>query len=287
MRGQVRTAFVDAGGTCTRYLVAGDGPPVVLLHGSSLAMDAQATWFMTIPALGAHFRVYAPDMIGFGGTQAAANGEHVARLARCEFVRAFLRALDIERCALVGHSEGGFVATKLALDDPALVSAVAIVASGGTAPRLGDARDAGWSKAATQVYDVLGGCTSEADFIRTIEPLSTTNPPEYIDLLRSNYRKARANGQYERLCRASLNGDYARYTELQERALFPRLSRLQARALLVWAGADPTVPVARGLKLMELMPAADMVVLASASHMVMIDRPDAFNRALVGWFNET
>lgn len=280
MTGAIREAVVDAGGIRTRYLVAGDGPPVVLLHGTSLAIDARATWFRTIPALARRHRVYAPDMIGFGGTDASPDGRQVPRLERCGYVRSFLDALGLDRCALVGHSEGAFVATRLAIETPDLVSVLVIVASGATAPAIGTADDRYWSAAAAAVYDVAGGCASEEGFLRTISRLSVTNPPEYLDILRENYRHARRSGQFERLIAASTKGDYAGYVRLQEEALFPHLSQIKARIMLIWARADDTVPVARGTKLLELLPGADMHILARAAHMVMIDRTAAFNGLL-------
>lgn len=285
MSPEIREAFVDAGGIRTRYLVAGNGPPVVLLHGTSLAIDARATWFRTIPALARHHRVFAPDMIGFGGTEAAADGRHVLRLERCGFVRAFLDALGLTRCALVGHSEGAFVATRLAIETPDLVSALVIVTSGATAPATGTAEDAVWGAASAAAYDVAGGCATEEGFVSTIGRLSATNPPEYLDILRANYRQARRNGQFERLVAASVRGDYESYVRVQEETLFPHLSKIEARILLIWARADVTVPISRGIALLDLLPGADMHVLAGAAHMAMIDRPGAFNRVLRGFLS--
>lgn len=282
---EAATEFVDVGGIRTRYLVAGQGPPVVLLHGTSLAIDARATWMRTIPALAGHHRVYAPDMPGFGGTDPAPDGRHLQRPERCVFVRSFIEAIGLERCALVGHSEGAFIATRLAIETPDLVDALVIVTSGATAPRLRTDQDAAWSAAAAAAYDVEGGCATEESFVETIGRLSTTNPPDYLAILRSNYRDARQNGQFERLCAASTKGDYAGYTQVQEEWLFPFLGSIEARIMLVWAGADATVPIARGIKLLERLPAADMHILADAAHMVMIDRSETFNRLLLDFFS--
>jgi pimeloyl-ACP methyl ester carboxylesterase len=135
---------VIAGGICTRYFDAGQGPTVVLLHGSSLAIDAWATWYATIPSLAREFRVLAPDLVGFGLSDVPADGRHVPRLERRHHVSAFLEALGVTRCSLVGHSEGGFIAAMLALENPHLVEKVVVVSSGATAPRLGGQQDRPW-----------------------------------------------------------------------------------------------------------------------------------------------
>ncbi|WP_397543241.1 alpha/beta fold hydrolase [Roseovarius salis] len=258
---------------------------MLLLHGTSLAIDARVTWLRTIPALAGHHRVYALDMPGFGGTDAAQDGKHVQRPERCAFVRSFIETIGLERCAIVGHSEGAFIATRLGIETPDLVNALVIITSGATAPRLGTEQDAAWSAAAAVAYDVEGGCATEEDFVETIGRLSTTNPPDYLALLRKNYRDARKNGQFERLCASSTKGDYVSYTQVQEEWLFPFLSSIEARAMLIWAGADETVPIARGIKLLERLPDADMHILAGAAHMVMIDRPETFNSILLDFLS--
>lgn len=279
----VEERFVIAGGVRTRYFEAGSGPTVVLLHGSSLAIDAWATWHATIPALARDYRVLAPDLIGFGMSDVPTNGLHVPRLERRHHVSAFMDALGISRCSLIGHSEGGFIAAMLALDHPTRVSNVVVVSSGATAPRLGGDLDRAWESAAAQAYNVLGGCDTEEEFLRTNASLSLTNPPAFIDIMRENYRLARQRGQLERFKDAArVRGD-SDYTRIQEEYLLPYLGTMRAPLFLAWSGHDPTVPVSRGLKLLQRAPHADMYVFAHAAHMLMIDRPHAFNTALATW----
>ena len=57
---------VDANGVGTNYLEAGEGSPVVLVHGSGPGVTAFANWRLTIPTLATEHRVLAPDMAGFG-----------------------------------------------------------------------------------------------------------------------------------------------------------------------------------------------------------------------------
>ena len=59
-----RTAVVD--GLLTSYLEAGNGDPVILLHGGEFGAEAEIGWEQTIMALAARYRVLAPDMLGFG-----------------------------------------------------------------------------------------------------------------------------------------------------------------------------------------------------------------------------
>ena len=274
-----------AGGIRTRYFEAGDGPVVILLHGSSLAIDAWSTWHATIPAIATDFRVLAPDLVGFGLSDVPSDGKHVSRLERRHHVSAFIEALGITQCALVGHSEGGFIAAMLALEKPELVTTVVVVSSGATAPRLGGDGDRAWQAAAASAYNVLDGCETEESFLRTNAQLSTKNPPEFVEILRKNYRLACEAGQLDRFKEAARIRSDSEYTQVQEDYLLPHLHTLRARLFIAWSGCDETVPVARGIKLLERAPHADMHIFAHAAHMVMVDRPREFNKIIRAWLS--
>ncbi len=73
------------------------------------------------------------------------------------------------------------------------------------------------------------------------------------------------------------------HTRLQEEHIHPYLPSLAVPTLLVWANDDGTVPVERGLRLMELFADCEMHVFDKARHMVMIDQAGKFNRLLLTW----
>jgi pimeloyl-ACP methyl ester carboxylesterase len=274
---------IDAGGIRTRFFAAGAGQPVILIHGSSLAIDARSTWYRTLPALAQQFSVLAPDLVGFGRTSVAFDGKHVPRLERVKHVADFIDALGIERYSLVGHSEGGFIAAKLAIERPSQVVSLCIVTSGATAPVFGDYRDAAWSAAAAAAYNVKDGCETVDDFIKTATSWSETFPTDFEQILRENYNFAIRKGQLERLKEVAQNGDYKNYNKIQYTHILPFLADVEARVLLVWAANDKTVPVERGHMLRAFCPSADMHVFASAAHMVMIDRSRDFNALMSNW----
>src|SRR6266498_1519868 len=61
---------IDVDGVATHYHDAGDGPPVLLLHGSGPGVSAWSNWRVVLPELAKRYRVIAPDQIGFAGTKA-------------------------------------------------------------------------------------------------------------------------------------------------------------------------------------------------------------------------
>jgi pimeloyl-ACP methyl ester carboxylesterase len=102
--------------------VAGDAdaPPLVLLHGWPQHFYA---WRHVIDRLKGDFRIYAPDLRGFGWSEAP-DGRYSKNGLACD-VEVLLDELGIETCTLAGHDWGGFVAFLLALRAPERVDRLA------------------------------------------------------------------------------------------------------------------------------------------------------------------
>jgi pimeloyl-ACP methyl ester carboxylesterase len=109
---------VEVGGVPTRFLIAGEGHPMVLLHADG---DNRMDWRWVVPSLATHHRVYAPDLPGFGGT---ATPPDCSPEFFAGFVCEFLDTLQLGACVLVGSSLGGLAALQVALHTPDRVSAL-------------------------------------------------------------------------------------------------------------------------------------------------------------------
>lgn len=282
--GDLAGNYIDAGGVRTFYLDKGEGPVIVLMHGSSIAMDARVTWFRTIDALAERFRVIAFDQIGFGHTDMPGDGRYVERLERARHAVDFLDALDLDDVTLVGHSEGGFMGAHMAITQPGRVARLVVITSGGTAPRLGGGRDEPWMAASEDAYEFIEAMENEAGFMASMDKFLYAPDGEYLDIVRANYIHATTSGNLALFRdRGEADANRAPYTDLQEQHIHPHLPSLDVPALLVWANNDATVPVERGLRLMELFRHCHMHVFDKAKHMVMIDQAEAFNSLLLGW----
>lgn len=263
---------------------AGQGPPVVLFHGSSIAVDSWLTWFRVFGPLAERRRVIAYDQPGFGRSEIPSDRRYLDRLARAEHAQDLFDKLELTNATLVGHSEGGFIATKLALDNPGHVAKLVIVASGGTAPRLGGDEDEAWQRASASTYDYLGRSIDEETFVRTEGHLRHSNDAPFESVLRSNFRAALKSGNLRCFLNlAAARAGFADYTSVQQEHILPRLATLSVPTLMIWAGSDPTVPVARGLALARLIPDAEMHVFPHAGHWVMHEAAAGFNRLLASW----
>src|SRR5215218_4669155 len=112
-----------------KYVEAGSGPVVVLLHGLG---GNSTNWAFNTPALAQKFRVVVPDQVGFGGSDKPLVNYRVGTYV--DFLDKFLSELKVERATLVGNSMGGWVAALYAVRYPAKVERLVLVDSAGFAP---------------------------------------------------------------------------------------------------------------------------------------------------------
>ena len=137
------TVVVD--GSPVHVLDEGDGPAVLLLHGSGPGTTGSGAWGATAEALGGSWRLVAPDQAGFGRTPLPPGSRGGLRLWT-EQAAGLMDALDVESYDVVGHSMGGAVALALAALRPHQVNhVVAVSTMGAPGAPLSAELDAVWA----------------------------------------------------------------------------------------------------------------------------------------------
>jgi pyruvate dehydrogenase E2 component (dihydrolipoamide acetyltransferase) len=136
---------IEAGGTRLRLLElgSGDGVPVVLLHGFGADLDS---WMFVQPMLAQERRTIALDLPGHGGSAKEVGAGDPDSLVAA--VAAGLAALGLARAHLVGHSLGGALAARLALDRPEQAASLSLIAAAGLGPEINAAFIDGFVKMA-------------------------------------------------------------------------------------------------------------------------------------------
>jgi len=104
------------------YLKAGNGPPVVFVHGG--ASDSR-DWTDTMKALAPDYSLYAPDMIGFGQSDRSQDGYYLSDFTG--FLTGFLEKLGVEKPCLVGHSFGARICLDFAIHHPEKVGKLILI----------------------------------------------------------------------------------------------------------------------------------------------------------------
>lgn len=115
--------FVETPGLTTHVAIAGEGEPIVMLHGLP---QHWWQWREVGSALGAGYQVVCPDLRGFGWTRADRPG--MGRLTQMDDLLAVMDALGLQRVRLVAHDMGALTAAHLAYAQPERVRAMAVLA---------------------------------------------------------------------------------------------------------------------------------------------------------------
>src|SRR5215207_1446043 len=118
---------VRVGSTCYRVAAAGNGPPVLLLHGFP---QTHYCWHRVGPVLAERNRVVACDLKGYGETRGEPGGplgEGYSNRERAAELVELMSQLGFERFSVVGHDRGGRVAYRMALDHPGAVERLGVL----------------------------------------------------------------------------------------------------------------------------------------------------------------
>lgn len=107
------SAFVNAGGLRWHVQQAGEGPTILLLHGTGAATHS---WRGLLPLLARQFTVIAPDLPGHGFTTAPLPAAH-SLPSFASLIAALLAKLDAQPALVVGHSAGAAIAARMCLDN--------------------------------------------------------------------------------------------------------------------------------------------------------------------------
>jgi pimeloyl-ACP methyl ester carboxylesterase len=121
---------IEVDGVDTHYYDTGTGDPVVLLHSGEYGGSAELSWEYTIPALAEHYRVIAPDWLGFGKTDKLFDfGGQRQRMVR--HMARFLEKLGVSNAHFIGSSMGASMLLEVAAQQPVPFPIRSVVASSG------------------------------------------------------------------------------------------------------------------------------------------------------------
>lgn len=246
--------YLEAGGHKTRLIEAGDGTPVVVLHGWGGRIESMAP---VSACLAPAFRVIAFDLPGFGESPVPNGTWGTPDYA--EYVRDVLAGEGIERAHFVGHSFGAKTSLYLAATRPELVAKLVVVGSPGlrTPPSLAVRGKRLMSRGA-RLAGLLGA------------PGRAVRDAVYSSIASQDYREA---GPLRPILVTVVNED-----------LSALLSRVSSPCLLVWGTKDDAVPLAHARRMKDIIPDAGLVEFEGAGHFAYLDEPERFCRIVRHFF---
>jgi 2-hydroxy-6-oxonona-2,4-dienedioate hydrolase len=268
-------------GLPTRYLMAGEGPPLLLLHGVG---DNALDWRWVMPTLARHHRVYAPDLPGSGASaKPAADRYSPAFFER--FVGALLDALGAERAAVVGNSLGGLAGLRFALSEPERVTALGLVASAGlgrkVSPALRSLSVPGYGRMAVSWGRRRPGAAQRALGRSALLFADPWRVPR--NWLKEQYRLARLPG--------FLNAQLATIRAQvgirgQREVLLDRLPDLRTPTLVVWGERDRVLPPSQAHEAITRLPNGSLELIPNCGHLPQVEHPERFASSLARFLGE-
>jgi pyruvate dehydrogenase E2 component (dihydrolipoamide acetyltransferase) len=250
-------SFAEVDGLRVRYVLRGegDGVPVLFLHGFGGDLD---NWLFNLDAVAEVAPVIALDLPGHGQSTPRLPGTALSDFAA--FVVRFLDQLGVERVHVVGHSMGGAIAARMALDHPSRVASLALINSAGFGPEINAAYTEGYVAAA-----------SRRELKPVIEQLFADPGLVSRQLLDDLLKYKRLDGVTEllqTLGAAQFGG--GRQAEQPGR----ELERTGMPVLVVWGREDRIIPAGHA------PPDATVAVIEGAGHMVMMEKASEVNALL-------
>lgn len=256
-----RSITVD--GLPTHFLEAGDGEPVVLLHGGEFGVDAEIAWEKAIPALAQRYRVLAPDMLGFGGSAKVVDFTD-GRGMRIRHIARFCELLGISSAHFVGNSMGAInLLVDLTSAAPVLPvrSAVAICGGG----------DISKNRHTTALYEY----DATMDGMRAIVEALFLDPAYPADeaYVRRRYEASIAPGAWEALAAARFRRPGLEPPPTPSSAR--PYQRITVPVLVVEGAGDKLLPAGWAAEIAGQIPGARSAVVDAAGHCPQIEQPEA------------
>lgn len=257
---------VEVEGLSVHYHVMGPekGRPLVLLHGY---ISSAYSWRSVWRKLSGPFRLYIPDLPGYGASAAPQEAWTVDSYAR--FLDRFFAAAGLERASVVGAQMGGSIAAGFAARHPGRVDKLVLMAAGG----MGEERTNMW------LYKLVSSPVVGAAIVRSFprRMFARRLRAGYVrkdvaddEVVNTYFDAFKKTGHIQtRLglqVRESYGRDFKRFGQLVKQIVSP--------TLLIWGENDPLVPLSTGRKFEEAITGAKLVTIANCGDFPHEEYPD-------------
>lgn len=258
--------FVDTPSGRIHYHAAGEGTPIVLLHGSGPGATGWSNFHRNMGVLSDDFRVIAPDMPGWGQSDPVTyeDRDHVAAAVD------FLDAIGVEKAAFIGNSMGGATSLKVAARHPERVTHLVTMGSGAPGPRVNSP-----GGGPTEGLKVLhrGYREPSVESMKALCEIMAYDKAFATDeLAEQRYRVISENPEHVKNFAAGFGRPRRGEATLED------IASIKQPAMIIHGRDDRVVHFEAGLRLVSTIEDSRLVLLNRCGHWAQLEHADEFNR---------
>jgi pimeloyl-ACP methyl ester carboxylesterase len=273
---------VSLHGQRVKFTIAGQGPPVVLIHGVA---GCAAQWDQVVELLADTHTVVAPDLLGHGES-AKPRGDYSLG-AHASGIRDLLVGLNLERASIVGHSLGGGIAMQFGYQFPERCERLVLVASGGLGEEVHPLLRAATLPGSEFVLPLLAHqrVLDVASVVpRVLGRIGLRTRPDLTEIARGyqSLSNPQARSAFIHTLRGVIDPTGQRINASDRLYLASKMP-----SLIVWGCRDRIIPVEHAQPAHEGMPGSRLELFREAGHFPQLDDPLQFARTLEDFLQET
>jgi 4,5:9,10-diseco-3-hydroxy-5,9,17-trioxoandrosta-1(10),2-diene-4-oate hydrolase len=260
---EIKEATYDvAGGHRIHIKEAGSGPALVFLHGSGPGASGLSNFRQNVEAfVAAGYRVILPDLLGYGASSKPDDIDYTLTLFT-DTLKEALVAHGVAKATLVGNSLGGGIAIQMALDDPAFVDRLVLMAPGCIEE--------------LPVYFAMPGIANMKSAFGSPE-FSLEDQRRLGESLVYDKRHITDALVAERYAVAKTQSKDV-LARMRTHNLQPRLGELKMPILLFWGHNETFMPLSGIAYFMDACSDVRCITFNKVGHWVQVERADEFNR---------
>jgi pimeloyl-ACP methyl ester carboxylesterase len=261
----------DSAGGVVAYDVLGNGPPVVLVHGTP---SWSYLWRNVAHELAALSTVYVCDLLGYGNSEQRA-GQDVSIAAQTGMLVELLELWELEHPCIAGHDIGGAITLRLILLEGRRFRRIALCDAVAIAPWITP-----FSRHVQRHLEAFATVPEHIHRQMVAAHLRTAIAREISDAELEPYLRPWLGS----VGQAAYYRQLAQFDERHTREIEPRYGEIRAPTLVLWGEHDGWLAPSVGRRLAKAIPGARLVTVANAGHFLPEDQPRAVAAALGPFF---
>ncbi len=264
---------METSGGEVAYEVFGEGPAVVLVHGTP---SRSYIWRNIVPALAERHSVYAYDLLGYGESEKG-EGQDVSMAFQARLLKELVGVWGLDSPGIVGHDIGGGIVLGAHLVEGVQFDRIALLDCVTLSPWLSQANSSTWHIAEhRETYATMPENLFEAVFAAYLEESGTHLGEKEFEAFLAQWRGEEGQRAFVRQA--------AQLEERHTAEIEPRLDSIEVPVQVIWGEADTWLDPAQADRLHEVILGSRLKKVKGAGHFVMEDAPEEVARELASFF---